>query len=218
MNTHYEQTLYPLQDRILAAIDSTETIFYLTGGTALSRFFYPYRYSDDLDLFVNSYDNFVDEVERVVLTLGQFHITAATKTNTYYSLIVGGMLKIDFVNDTGQYPDTFFTSPVYSKIDMPERILANKLSALLGRDDPKDVVDIWIIASHKTIDWRSMFTDISSRAAGVFPPLIAEKIATFPLELLETIKWVEGKRPSSQKMREDLATIADAIIRTDDAY
>lgn len=61
-----------------------------------------------------------------------------------------------------------------------------------------------------------MFTDISSRAKGVFPPLVAEKIATFPLELLGTIKWIEGKRPNAEKVQEDLARIAHAILQADD--
>lgn len=214
MNLHYEEKLYPLQDKILCAIDSANTPFYLTGGTALSRFYYPYRYSDDLDLFVNSYSSFTEEIERIILHLNEFQTTPTIKTDSHYSILVEGTLKVDFVNDTGKYPQQFVRSSVYSKIDTIERILANKLSALLGRDDPKDIVDIWIIASHKDIDWRDIFTDVSSRAAGVFPPLIAEKIATFPLKLLESIKWIEDNRPSNEIIKNDLLKIVDEIIKS----
>ena len=41
--------LYSLQDRVLDVVFGVEDEFYLTGGTALSRFFYAKRYSDDLD-------------------------------------------------------------------------------------------------------------------------------------------------------------------------
>ena len=45
----YEQALYPLQDDVLALVSSD--CFYLSGGTALSRFYYDHHYSDDLDFF-----------------------------------------------------------------------------------------------------------------------------------------------------------------------
>ncbi|HPG30304.1 MAG TPA: nucleotidyl transferase AbiEii/AbiGii toxin family protein [bacterium] len=48
----YEQKLYAVQDIVLN--DSNITNFYLTGGTALSRFYYNHRYSDDLDFFCDS--------------------------------------------------------------------------------------------------------------------------------------------------------------------
>ena len=44
--------LYTLQDEVLKIIFSEETSFYLTGGTALHRFYCNGRYSDDLDLFM----------------------------------------------------------------------------------------------------------------------------------------------------------------------
>ncbi|MBI3104685.1 MAG: hypothetical protein HYY95_03740, partial [Candidatus Rokubacteria bacterium] len=41
-------TLYPLQDRVLKVINTVETDFYLTGGTASSRGYLHHRFSDDL--------------------------------------------------------------------------------------------------------------------------------------------------------------------------
>ena len=49
MNSYYKDTLYPLQDKVLKLIDSLQTPFYLTGGTALSRCYFNHRYSYDLD-------------------------------------------------------------------------------------------------------------------------------------------------------------------------
>ena len=50
--------LYSLQDRVLDKVFSVEDEFYLTGGTALSRFYKAKRYSDDLDFFTNSSTRF----------------------------------------------------------------------------------------------------------------------------------------------------------------
>ena len=53
LSDYYEDRLYPLQDKVLKRIDQSDTPFYLTGGTALTRFYLNHRYSDDLDLFQN---------------------------------------------------------------------------------------------------------------------------------------------------------------------
>ncbi len=52
--TYYKTKLYPFQDGILDIVRRSGTPFYLTGGTALSRRWFGHRYSEDLDLFVDS--------------------------------------------------------------------------------------------------------------------------------------------------------------------
>lgn len=51
---YYTEKLYPLQDGVMKIVKDLQLPFYLTGGTALSRFYYHHRYSDDLDYFVNN--------------------------------------------------------------------------------------------------------------------------------------------------------------------
>ena len=43
--------LYALQDEVLETVFEEPSGFYLTGGTALSRYYLNHRYSDDLDFF-----------------------------------------------------------------------------------------------------------------------------------------------------------------------
>ena len=57
-NEYYFRHLYPLQNRLLRAFSTTETSFYLSGGTAASRGYLQHRFSDDLDLFVNDEPRF----------------------------------------------------------------------------------------------------------------------------------------------------------------
>ncbi len=38
-------------------------------------------------------------------------------------------------------------------IDTVENILANKLTAIIGRDNPKDIFDLLLIHSHYTVSW-----------------------------------------------------------------
>ena len=50
---YFIHNLYPFQDSVLKLIMEIDDSFYLTGGTALGRYYLKHRYSDDLDLFVN---------------------------------------------------------------------------------------------------------------------------------------------------------------------
>ncbi|MBS1681024.1 MAG: nucleotidyl transferase AbiEii/AbiGii toxin family protein [Bacteroidetes bacterium] len=61
-DTYYSDKLYPLQDEILRIVESVNSIFYMTGGTVLSRAYLHHRYSDDLDFFVNQKSDFLKEV------------------------------------------------------------------------------------------------------------------------------------------------------------
>ena len=47
---YYEEILYPLQNGVLTTLGACEAPFYLTGGTALHRHYFGFRYSEDLDL------------------------------------------------------------------------------------------------------------------------------------------------------------------------
>ena len=52
-DAYYEEILYALQNGVLSTLAACEAPFYLTGRTALHRHYFGFRYSDDLDLFVN---------------------------------------------------------------------------------------------------------------------------------------------------------------------
>lgn len=65
---YYTENLYPFQDGVLNIVKKSNTPFYLTGGTALSRGYFQHRYSDDLDLFVNQ-DSAYPTYVQTLLTL-----------------------------------------------------------------------------------------------------------------------------------------------------
>ena len=61
--------LYALQDEILQIVFGLENDFYLTGGTALHRFYYNGRYSDDLDFFVSNSQTFSEDINEIIQSL-----------------------------------------------------------------------------------------------------------------------------------------------------
>jgi predicted nucleotidyltransferase component of viral defense system len=214
MNTYYKNTLYPLQDNILKVVASLNTDFYLTGGTALSRCYYEYRYSDDLDLFLNNDKTFKEQVFKIIgdIRKNNFTLEMKTQSDSYYSIKIDNTLKIDFVNDIPSHIGKFENKTIFPKVDNLQNILSNKITALISRDEPKDVVDIWVINKNIKIDWKKIFTDVESKAVGILPPAVAQKIETFPIELLEQIQWVEESKPEFSLFEKDVQQIVKDIL------
>lgn len=213
MNTYYTEKLYPLQDNVLKLLDEVKSPFYLTGGTALSRCYFNHRYSDDLDLFVNNDVNFVTNTENVIAHLEKvYKLKINARSETFYSILIDDKLKIDLVNDVSAHFGDLNKHIMYSKIDNPLNILSNKVSAITSREEPKDVVDIWVLSKNIGVNWKQIFVDVASKAVGIFPPNVAEKLETFPLELLEQIKWVDEVKPTKETFKKDMEKIILDIL------
>jgi hypothetical protein len=212
---YYENTLYPLQDKVLDIVDSLGTSFYLTGGTALSRFHFNHRYSDDLDFFLNDDPKFQDGVKRIINAISGNGLKQIIekRDESFCRLTVEGILKLDFVNDIFFYYGAVEIRPSgpFSRIDNPMNILANKITAFNDREEPKDIADIWIISKMLPVDWKEMFTAADSKAAGLSAPLIAEKIEEFNLKTFDKVKWV--KRPSDEIFKADMEKVISDILR-----
>jgi predicted nucleotidyltransferase component of viral defense system len=214
MNSYYNDTLYPLQDKVLKIIDNLETPFYLTGGTALSRCYLHHRYSDDLDLFVNNELNFAKLVEKILINLNkEFKIKVVIRSESYISLMINDQLKVDFVNDVTYKYGELEKQKIYSKVDNLENILSNKLSALISRDEPKDVVDILMIFKKNKVDWKKIFSDVNSKAVGIFPIDVSKRLLDFPVEMIDRIKWVKGIKPEIKSFKAGINELCDSILK-----
>ena len=182
--------LYKIQDEVLKITFSMDNTFYLTGGTALHRYYYNLRYSDDLDFFTNNDDNFNEYIDQILYELKDRNInfTHPVKAKDFGRIIVKDYLQIDFVNDR-VYRDGISNIIDGFKIDNKINILTNKIGALIGRDEEKDIFDIFSIAFHENFNWGEILK-IADKKAPVDKDLLIFRIDTFPLLWLKRIKTV----------------------------
>jgi len=192
---YYRNKLYPFQDKILKIITGCKNNFYLTGGTALSRFYLNHRYSDDLDFFENNEENFLEHSAIIIKELqkGQISVEILRKSNNFQRMICRDKelgIKMDFVNDvpyrTG-IPERF---PVFPRIDNWKNILSNKITAI-GRLEPKDVADILFICRKYKFYWEDIFNEASKKAEYIDALDTSVIFTEFPIEYLKKINWVE---------------------------
>jgi len=144
----YKKVLYPAQDKILNAIGEVfGDAFYLTGGTALSRFYFHHRLSEDLDLFTEA-ENIKTAVPRIVRTLENLGYEVVVKAMSvtfgrlFVSLEGGEKLKIDLVAD---YPLEKPKAVRNFYVDTINNIAVNKIVAFEDRAELKDLVDLYFL-------------------------------------------------------------------------
>jgi len=129
--------LYQLQDKFLSWWGSLNLPFYLTGGTALGRFYLNHRYSEDLDFFVNSepnYHKYISTIRKQIASHFSVNIETALFSDDFTRLMIVDnevLLKVEFVNDI-EYRSGKVKQFKYGTIDTPLNIISNKLTALIG--------------------------------------------------------------------------------------
>lgn len=183
--------LYELQDKVLEIVFEVENEFYLTGGTCLSRFYQEKRYSDDLDFFTNNSSRFNYAVKNIIAELiKSVKVSYEVDSKDFIRIKVENFLQVDFVNDrVKRYKEPRVLENGY-KIDTVENILSNKITAVIGRDNPKDIFDIYLISQFYTIDWKEILKSAKEKSIFSFDDLII-RLKSFPSKLLQHIYLID---------------------------
>lgn len=193
--------LYKLQDIILNRIFKKDTEFYLTGGTCLNRFYYEKRYSDDLDFFTNNSSTFHYSIIEILERFVNLDYKKIIESKDFVRILINKdstELQIEFVNDRVKRFGKFNFYKNY-KLDNPKNILSNKLTAILGRDNPKDVFDIYLISKNISFEWKEILDQAKEKLIFNIDDLIY-RLETFPISFLDNIKIIDKNFLSSFKI------------------
>jgi len=210
---YYEEKLYPLQDGVMYILHQSDSDFFLTGGTALSRAYYNHRYSDDLDLFLSQSHTYDEQLDKVLALLKEAGFSWSTNSDytraeNFTTIKVTRdnniFLKLDFVNDLVPHYGEIIKTNLFYRTDSIHNMLSNKLSAIF-RYAAKDIVDIREIALHENIDWPLIINEARQKEAGLELTYISEILTTIPQSEFETIAWT--KKPSWEEFRADIDKI-----------
>jgi hypothetical protein len=186
--------LYRFQEKFLSWWKLLGLPFYLTGGTALGRYYLHHRYSEDLDFFINAHPDFIKLLEKIRSSINKSFDTDpanALITSDYARFFISDgpvKLKIDFVNDVEKYVGKVIDYP-FGMIDNPLNILTNKLSAISGRDEPKDYFDILQISVNYAFNWREVFL-LAKEKALLNELEISERLSSFQTDLFIYVDWL----------------------------
>jgi len=215
-NSFYFDILYPLQNDVLRTINLSETGFYLTGGTASSRGYLNHRFSDDLDLFVNDNPQFQLWAERIIQALiqsSQWQCQVLNRDERFIRLVVSQQqtqLKIELINDVPAHVGEIEDHTTLGRLDSKENILANKITALLGREEPKDLADVWGFCCGMDMPLIDAINNAQSKAAGIFSPDLARVLNSVSYDDWQVVRWIDP--PEAEAFIADLKKLAENLI------
>ena len=142
--------------------------FYLTGGTALSAFYLEHRFSEDLDFF--THDQPLEHLPKIFTDFCQtLHLACEhmTISPSYQRFLVDHQLKIDFVKDIPFRVGVPLSNPEGILVDSIENIASNKITAMLGRLEPKDYVDLYFILNETELKLETIFEWAKNKDGGL---------------------------------------------------
>lgn len=167
----------------------------------MSRGYLNHRFSDDLDFFVNDDANFQLWGDRCIQALSQSSILSCQvnqREDRYLRLTVENadiQLKIEMINDVPSRVGKPWIHPTLGLIDSPENILANKVTAVLDREAPKDLADIWGLCCNKDYSLLNAISGAQGKATGVFPVDLARVLCSAAHSDWELVRWIEAPDP-----------------------
>jgi len=214
---YFIRNLYPFQDSVLKLIMEVDNAFYLTGGTALGRYYLKHRYSDDLDLFVNRSNDYKKLTDAIIFQLRKhFPGTDVVLLSEDFARIVVAnqkhSLKIEFVNDVLFHTGDIQVANFFHRIDSWQNILSNKISAL-PRDEAKDFADLIFLSKKYNFTWQKMIDLAREKDMWVNEIEVSQLVHGFDIKRLTDIKWVE--EPEYNVLEEACREIAKDILKGD---
>lgn len=147
--------------------------FFLTGGTGLSAFYLAHRDSKDFDFF--SIDQFDSQQIRVVIDeIAQkmsCEVLSKITSDTYHEIYLenkqnGWIQRIDIVKEQPRrFGEIIDVDGV--RVDSLENIGSNKITAIFGRLEIKDYIDLYSILTKTKLTFEELFAQARQKDMGL---------------------------------------------------
>jgi len=203
--------LSALQWRILRVLSPLEPAWTLSGGGALVGFYLKHRETKDLDLVWHG-KNELGSLPREARDLLRADKLEASDLQTAVSFhqfrvsIGAESCIVDLVADPSEVLETprvyDIGAPIH--VDTPHEILVNKLCALLGRAELRDLIDLRELLAQGG-DLEQALRDAPRKDGGFSPLTLAWVLKeTNPVLLARTLGWTEARIRDLMDFRSEL--------------
>jgi hypothetical protein len=146
----FPDRLTRLQRELLEAFFAQERGFFLTGGAALAGFHLGHRETNDLDLFTADDEAFArgEHALRAAARAVGADVVARQGVGGFRRFVASrgaDVVVVDLVRDTvpALHPEKEEQGVV--RLDSAAEILVNKLTTLVSRSEPRDLVDVYAL-------------------------------------------------------------------------
>lgn len=170
--------------------------FFLTGGTALAAFYLGHRTSKDFDFFsMEPFDR--ETMHHVLRDIAQMtgaslslKVESLTYNEAYLTHPSGWVQRIDLVQEQPKrFGEVVMVDEI--RVDALENIGSNKVLTVFGRVDPKDYVDLYLIATRTPWEFDQLFEMAKQKDLGLSEFYFVDSIS----RISSITTWPEMKIP-----------------------
>lgn len=179
-------SLTDIQKRVLAALEDVEPPFVLGGGGAVAGVYFGHRLTRDLDLFWRDRSH-VGELLPIVqrkLEGAGFSVTTLQSAPAFVSLRVtdeASTVVVDLIAEPSasiEPPAKHRVGSAEILVETPHALLVEKLCALLGRAELRDLIDVEALVNRGE-NLSSAISDAPRRDSGFSPLTLAWVLRDF---------------------------------------
>jgi hypothetical protein len=120
-------------------------------------------------------------------------------------------LKVELVNDVRGRVGAPVRYEGFGLVDTRENILANRVTALLDREEPKDIADVWGLCRRGGLALSDALEGASSKAEGVFAADVARVLLEATADDWRLVRWIPPPPPSDEFLR-DLKALGEDLL------
>jgi predicted nucleotidyltransferase component of viral defense system len=183
----------------LRAFFASERGFFLTGGAALAGYWLHHRPTSDLDLFTlddSAFERAPHVLRDAVAKLGA---TSEVRLDSpgFKRFTVsreGDAVVVDLVRERVQQIHIEKTEIDGVLVDPPDEILANKLNALVGRHEERDIVDVMLLERDTNLRVEELLPAALSKDGGCTPATLAWLLSE--LKIPDGVRLPAGVTPA----------------------
>ena len=88
--------------------------------------------------------------------------------------------------------------------------MANKLTALVDREEPKDLADVWGFCCRLRLPLAQALHGAQSKAAGLFAPDLARVLLGTTRSDWELVRWITT--PTLERYLDDLKALGEELL------
>lgn len=206
--------LSPLQSEVLAGLAPMRPRWTLSGGGALAGFHTKHRETRDLDLFWQGAHvlGAAAEQARSLLEGHGMEVAVLQSEPAFARLQVRRAdeeTTVDLVADPvplAEPPHELEAGGERILVDAPHQILVNKLCAILGRSELRDLEDIRELLARGEVLQRAL-ADGPAQDSGFSPLTLAWLLRQMPIAALATALGREAEAPSLERHRDELTEL-----------
>jgi predicted nucleotidyltransferase component of viral defense system len=210
-----DSPLTALQKDVLAAFFGSERGFFLTGGAALAGYWLRHRPTSDLDLFTlddGAFERAPHVLREVVVRLGGSTDVRQDAPGFRRFAVSRGddAVVVDLVRERVKqlHDDKRDIDGVL--VDPPDEILANKLTALVGRQEERDIVDVMLLERDAKLRIEDFLPAALAKDGGCTPATLAWLLSELRID--DKAPLPAGTAPET--LRAYVSSLVDRLRRT----